>query len=91
MEVRYIPVTSSNFIDEDVSAFRSAVYTLPKPIVAYCRTGTRSTFLWALSEAPNLPMNEIISRAAAAGYDLKNIEAQLQSIQSNCPANEVGS
>jgi len=91
MEVRYIPVTSSKLAEEDVCAFRSALCVLPKPILAYCRTGTRSTFLWALSEAPDRPMSEIVSRASAAGYDLKNIESRLQSIPSNCPVNEVES
>lgn len=91
MEVRHIPVTSNKLTDEDISAFRAALCVLPKPILAYCRTGTRSTFLWALSEAPNRSMKELFSRANAAGYDLKNIEARLQAIQSNCSANKVES
>lgn len=91
MEVRYIPVTSSKLAEEDVSAFRSALRDLPKPVLAYCRTGTRCTFLWALSEAPDRPMSEIVSRASAAGYDLKNIEARLQSIPSNCSVSKVES
>lgn len=82
MEVRYIPVVSGNLTEDDVCAFRSALCTLPRPILAYCRTGTRSTFLWALSEAPNRSMEEIATHANKAGYDLKNIEVRLRSIQS---------
>lgn len=45
MEVRYIPVVASKIAPDDVSAFRLALAALPKPILAYCRTGTRSTYL----------------------------------------------
>lgn len=82
MEVRYIPVVGSKIAPDDVSAFRLALAALPKPILAYCRTGTRSTFLWALSEAASRPLEEIAVKANAAGYDLKNIETRLQEIAS---------
>ena len=43
---------------------------LPKPVLAYCRTGTRSTTMWALSQARNRPMPDIVETARSAGYDL---------------------
>lgn len=82
LEVRYIPVVANQISEDDINAFRSALETLPKPILAYCRTGTRCTFLWALSASSNQPMADIVSRANAAGYELKNIETRLQEIQS---------
>lgn len=89
MEVRYIPVIANQIGDEDISAFRSALRALPKPILAYCRTGTRSTYLWALSEASRRPIDEIASRASSAGYDLKNIEMRLQAIHASYQPNKV--
>ncbi|RYE54119.1 MAG: TIGR01244 family phosphatase, partial [Rhizobiaceae bacterium] len=39
------------------------------PVFCFCRSGTRSTTLWALSQAGEMDASEIISQAAEAGYD----------------------
>lgn len=77
LEARYIPVISGKLTDADVEAFSAAIQVLPKPILAYCRTGTRCTMLWALSEVQRRPLNDILTVANAAGYDLKSIESRL--------------
>ena len=41
-------------------------------VLAFCRSGTRSTWLWALAEARRGADGEtLIAQAAAAGYDLE--------------------
>ena len=41
------------------------------PVLAYCRSGTRSTLLWALAEASAGADPAMLAEAAAgAGYDL---------------------
>lgn len=77
LETSLIPVTSGDIDDDDVAAFAAAVYDLPKPILAYCRTGTRSAMLWALSQAGHRPTDAIIARAAEAGYDLESLRPRL--------------
>lgn len=77
MEAIQIPVIASQITDADVKAFRKALTELPKPIAAFCRTGTRSTLLWALVNAGNLTVDERISIAAAEGYDLNPFREQL--------------
>lgn len=47
------------------------------PVFAFCRSGTRSTTLWALSQAGEMDANEIISGAADAGYDMSHLAAHL--------------
>ncbi len=47
------------------------------PVLCYCRTGTRSTTLWALSQAGQKPAREIIEAAAQAGYDMSHLAAHL--------------
>ena len=42
-------------------------------VLAYCRSGTRSTQLWALSQAGKRPWSEVLQAAAAAGYDLSRM------------------
>ena len=72
-EMRYIPVAGGLVQDEDVSAFSAAFDKLPKPILAYCRTGTRSTTLWSLMNTKTLPLTDILSTAQKAGYDMKGV------------------
>ena len=78
----YLPVVSSSISDVDVAAFGKALDELPKPILAYCRSGTRSTVLWALSEAARKrPIEDILSAAARAGYDLSGLIPRLEQAQ----------
>lgn len=77
LEARYIPVESGKVSDADAVAFGAAVTHMPKPILAYCRTGTRSTTLWALAEAGRVPMVDILSKASAAGYDMSGVASRI--------------
>ena len=70
LETRHIPVVASRIGADDVEQFREALRDLPKPIYAFCRTGTRSTLLWALANPDTLTADERIGTAAAQGYDI---------------------
>lgn len=48
-----------------------------KPVLAYCRTGTRSVTAWALSRAGEDTPDDVISSAANAGYDLEGLRSRL--------------
>lgn len=48
-----------------------------KPVLAYCRTGTRSITAWALSQAGEGKPDDVISAAANAGYDLEGLRSIL--------------
>lgn len=43
------------------------------PVFCFCRSGTRSTTLWALSQGGQTDANQIISQAAEAGYDMSHL------------------
>ena len=60
MQAAYVPVVSGAVSDEDVAAFDAAMQSLPKPVLAFCRTGTRSATLWSLSEGGRRPLAEIL-------------------------------
>ncbi len=74
---RFIPVISGQVTDDNVAAFRDALNELKGPVLAYCRTGTRCTTLWALSEAHHLDPDAIVRTAGAAGYDLEALKPRL--------------
>ena len=67
LAARYMPVVSGLVRDEDAAAFGAALRELPGPVVAYCRSGTRSATLWSLSQASSRPMTEILAATRAAG------------------------
>ena len=45
--------------------------------LAYCASGTRSTIVWALGQAGEMPADEIIAAGANAGYDLSGLRGRL--------------
>lgn len=44
---RYLPVVSGQMTQENIDDQAAALDALPKPILAYCRSGTRCTNLFA--------------------------------------------
>ncbi len=77
LEARYVPVTAGKVGDDDVTAFAEAMRDLPGPVLAYCRTGTRSTTLWSLSRAGKEPVADILAAADAAGYDMAGVARRI--------------
>ena len=71
MKAVHIPVVAGQIGEADIRAFGEALERLPKPIAAFCRTGTRSTLLWALANVASLTVDERIKIAAKEGYDLE--------------------
>jgi len=49
----------------------------PQPVLAYCRTGTRSITAWALSQAGEGNADNVISAGQEAGYDLSGLRSHL--------------
>jgi sulfide:quinone oxidoreductase len=50
LQARYIPVNPGMMSHADVQAFAEAIKTLPAPVLAFCRSGARSTALWNASQ-----------------------------------------
>ncbi|CAJ0818431.1 MULTISPECIES: aminotransferase class V-fold PLP-dependent enzyme [Ralstonia] len=46
LEARYLPIEPNQIGDAEVGAFGALVDALPKPILAYCRSGNRAGMLW---------------------------------------------
>jgi uncharacterized protein (TIGR01244 family) len=73
---RYLPVIPGQLSDERAAAFSQALRELPAPALAFCRTGTRSTTMWALQAGDDA--DTVIGIAHAAGYDLEALRPRLQ-------------
>lgn len=74
----HVPTVGGKISDEDVALMAHALSTFEGPVLAYCRTGTRSTTLWALTQAGAQPADALIATAAEAGYDLSALRPRLE-------------
>ena len=71
LQMRYLPAESGKVRDEDGKAFGELLATLPAPVLAYCRTGMRSTTMWALSQSGITPLPQILEASQKVGFDMK--------------------
>jgi uncharacterized protein (TIGR01244 family) len=78
---RAIPVTHAGFSANQVEAMASALTAAGGPVLAFCRSGTRSAHLWALARAR---LGEepavLVAKAAQAGYDIGAIRPMLDTL-----------
>jgi uncharacterized protein (TIGR01244 family) len=74
---RHIPVSGAPK-PEQAREMAGALAEARGPVLAFCRSGTRSTYLWALAEGSQGRSGaELIARAADAGYDLSPLAPHL--------------
>lgn len=71
------PVVGTNIAETDIDGFDAIVSLAETPVLAFCRTGTRSTTLWALTQATEQDNGSIIATAELAGYDLSALADRL--------------
>lgn len=72
-----IPMGREGVTPEMVAATRQVLESHDGPVFCFCRSGTRSTTLWALSQAGERDSGEIVSAAAHAGYDISHLAGHL--------------
>jgi uncharacterized protein (TIGR01244 family) len=74
------PVTGGALTEDNVDEQADAIAGSEGPVVAYCASGNRSTIVWALGVAGEVPVAEILNRAAKNGYDLAWLRPQLEAL-----------
>ncbi|MGH8157489.1 MAG: TIGR01244 family sulfur transferase [Rhodanobacter sp.] len=75
LDYRHLPVVSGQVSDQNAVDFSEALRSLPSPVLAFCRTGTRSCSLWALQAAGDA--DAVLDTARQAGYDLQSLRPWL--------------
>ncbi|MCB2048647.1 MAG: TIGR01244 family phosphatase [Novosphingobium sp.] len=86
MDYLAIPVTHAGFSETQVSAMAKALAKTDAPILAYCRSGTRSTLLWSLAEASRgKNPQKLAAQAANAGYDVSPVRAMIDMLAAVAP------
>lgn len=72
-----IPLGREGVNPDLVERTRAVIEGSEGPVFCFCRSGTRSTTLWALSQAGQAEAKDIISQAAEAGYDMSHLAGYL--------------
>jgi uncharacterized protein (TIGR01244 family) len=70
LDYLHLPI-SAEFSEDKISAMLNALETSPGLVLAFCKSGTRSAYLWALARARwGADVDDMILRARYAGYNL---------------------
>ncbi|MDV3458824.1 TIGR01244 family sulfur transferase [Sphingomonas sp. HF-S4] len=76
-----IPTVMGGMSSQQVEAMAKALEGAQGPVLAYCRSGTRSCNLWALAEASRGgDPDALTAKAAGAGYDISGIRPLLDAL-----------
>lgn len=80
MKLISIPITPGVITPQNIEDFSDAMRKVKGPVLAYCRSGMRSTSLWALYEARHMDSETIIKFASGLGYDLSSHRQRLDEV-----------
>ena len=79
LAIRYVPVQTGKVSDADVEAFGAVFDELAKPVLAYCRSGTRSATVWSMAQSRKAALADIVKTAARAGFDASGVKDRIES------------
>jgi uncharacterized protein (TIGR01244 family) len=65
-----LPITHQTMTPDRITAQAAMIDASEGPVLAYCASGTRSSIVWALSQAGQQSADDILGAVARAGYDL---------------------
>ncbi|MGN6819214.1 MAG: TIGR01244 family sulfur transferase [Sphingomonas sp.] len=77
-----IPITHAGFSYPQIAAMAEVLAGAEGPVLAFCRSGTRSCNLWALAQARNgADADALIEKGAGAGYNLDGLRPLLDQLR----------
>ena len=80
LDYAFIPISGA-LSDDKIAAMGTALADAEGKTLIFCKSGTRSTWLWALTLArQGADADELLLRAARAGYDLRPILPTLKGV-----------
>ena len=88
---RHIPAAKHEVLDEEVlQPFAEALTSAKGPILLHCRSGLRSTIMWAaLQVQAGQPLDDVLAAAKAAGFDLDPVRDEIAERRSAVEASPI--
>lgn len=79
LQFRHVPAGKhETFTDDVVEGMADALAGLAGPVLAHCKTGTRSLIVWAAASARSQPVTCVLDTLRAAGQDLDFLQDDLE-------------
>lgn len=78
LEIRSVPIPLGPVSGDTAGEFARALDEMERPVLAYCRSGTRCAMLWSIVSYGALSGDEIIRRTREAGYDMAGLVRQIE-------------
>ncbi len=73
-----VELTHQTLTPENAALQRELIESADGPVLAYCRSGTRSAVIWGLAHLDDLGVDGVLARTRAAGYDLETYRPLLE-------------
>lgn len=74
----YTPTDNHEIFEQDaIDKFEQAMSSLPMPIFAHCKSGTRAAILWAMVAVRHQSTDSVIAQLNASGQELSFLEDEL--------------
>lgn len=80
LKFEVLELTMDTLTPDNVARHHALMEASEGPVLAYCRSGTRCTVVWALAMAGILETDDILMAASNAGYDLAGLAPTLDQI-----------
>ncbi|AXI54447.1 Beta-lactamase hydrolase-like protein (plasmid) [Pseudoseohaeicola sp. NH-UV-7] len=80
IDFAFLPLTHSTMTPDNVQRQSDLIASADGPVLAYCASGTRSSVVWALSQARTQSPGDILAATKAAGYDLDGLRPTLEAL-----------
>ena len=74
------PIIGGALTMANVTAQRAAMDAATGPVFAYCASGNRCSIVWALAEARNRPVDDLVGLPARFGYQLDHLRPQIEAL-----------
>ena len=74
------PVIGGALTMDNVAAQKAAIAASGGPVFAYCASGNRSSVVWALAHAGQMPVDDLIGIPAKFGYQLDHLRGQIAAL-----------
>jgi len=75
----HMPASGATVTDQDVvEKFANILENADKPVIAHCRSGTRSSILWSMVAARTTKPAKVIAHMEALGFELDFLEDEFE-------------
>lgn len=78
LDYHYIPAGKLDLFSSPVVDAAEAAFAAGGPVLAYCKSGTRSAIIWAAASARGLPVDGVLNALLRAGFDFDFLREELE-------------